>query len=72
MEKTFTTVKEVFVNDRSRNKNLIQFMHRYYYLREIPNYSYYRRVVVLLECSTSLQFFRDLEYVLAVLKYSIE
>ena len=29
-------VKEVFVNNIPRNKNLLQFIQRCYYLREIP------------------------------------
>ena len=36
MKKNFTKVKEVFFNHRTKNKKFVPFMHRFYYLREIP------------------------------------
>jgi len=37
IEKNFIRVKEVFLNNRPRNKNLLHFIQRCYYLREMTN-----------------------------------
>jgi hypothetical protein len=67
----FTKVKEVFVNNRPRNKKLLHFMIRCYFLRETPKYSHYRRVSAHLDNLTSSQFFIGLEKEFAVLDGSI-